>query len=349
MNRTTLALTAAAFTVASPLAAQQRSPEPAERVHVVRAGDTLWDLARSYLNDPFLWPEIFRLNPDQIRDPARIYPSERLRIPGFGEVAEMEVGGERRTVFFPRDQAAESARGPAIRAAGTADVPVLTPGDFSRAGFLAQESEVSRLGRVAEVLSPSVVPVRLDPLISVYDRVYVTLDRPAGVQVGGRLHLIRPGERVKPYGREFRTTGEASVVAVDGVTATVVIDQVYDAITTGDLVIAAPAFPITPGVAPQPAAGLAGEIIAFAGERPLYSVQDLGYANVGEQAGVDEGDEFVAYLPPETRRGQSRPEVEVARLQVVRVTDRTATFRVMDVKYPALAAGLPIRRIAKMP
>ncbi len=29
------------------------------RVHVVQRGDTLWDLARQYLNNPYLWPQIW--------------------------------------------------------------------------------------------------------------------------------------------------------------------------------------------------------------------------------------------------------------------------------------------------
>jgi nucleoid-associated protein YgaU len=72
--------------VAGPLAAQQPAtpPQPAagqQREHVVRRGDTLWDLARLYLSNPFLWPMIFEANRDVVENPHWIFPAERLIIP----------------------------------------------------------------------------------------------------------------------------------------------------------------------------------------------------------------------------------------------------------------------------
>ena len=78
----------------APLAAQdstQSAPAPSAppsgQTHTVKKGDTLWDIAHQYLNDPFLWPEIYRINTDVVEDPHWIYPNEVLKLPGTTTVA----------------------------------------------------------------------------------------------------------------------------------------------------------------------------------------------------------------------------------------------------------------------
>lgn len=51
--------------------------------YIVRRGETLWSIAarNEIYGDARLWPLIYRYNRDQIVDPARIFPKQRLRIP----------------------------------------------------------------------------------------------------------------------------------------------------------------------------------------------------------------------------------------------------------------------------
>ena len=52
---------------------------PLPELHVVRRGDTLWDICFFYFNDPWQWPKIWSYNP-QITNPHWIYPGDLVRL-----------------------------------------------------------------------------------------------------------------------------------------------------------------------------------------------------------------------------------------------------------------------------
>jgi len=57
----------------------QAAFEPVPDIHLVRRGDTLWDLCNRYYQNPWAWPKVWGYNP-QIANPHWIYPGDQLRL-----------------------------------------------------------------------------------------------------------------------------------------------------------------------------------------------------------------------------------------------------------------------------
>lgn len=357
----------------SPAPSQEPQEQEAQRVHVVRRGDTLWDLARLYLNDPFLWPEIYRLNTTVVEDPHWIFPEEVLRLPGPVEavaavpaeaappetalaalpappVLEERAVRETLTIFAGRTLAEREGRliyQPAAEVPATA-VP---EGDFRRSGWLAPLDEVGPTGRVLDLIQPSAVRLELPANIGAYDRFYMSFpgDRPP---VEGEQYLLfRVEGSVGPWGVVARPTGLATVAAVGEDVATGVLVESYDRVVVGDRAVRAQPFAMEPGVFPRDVTeGPQGRIVALLDPQPLPSGEDIVFINLGRRDGVVEGDEFEVYLEERGgRAGHTYPEERIATGRVVRVMERTATLRIVTQRHAALQRGLPVRLIRKMP
>ncbi len=72
------------------------NPEHPDQYVVVK-GDTLWDISAMFLRDPWLWPEIWYVNP-QIDNPHLIYPGDLLTLVYINGKPQLRLsrGGDQR-------------------------------------------------------------------------------------------------------------------------------------------------------------------------------------------------------------------------------------------------------------
>lgn len=71
--------------------------------YVVKRGDTLWDISKVFLKEPWYWPEIWYVNP-QVANPHLIYPGDVLKL--------VYIDGQPRLTVAERgDETGEGGRG----------------------------------------------------------------------------------------------------------------------------------------------------------------------------------------------------------------------------------------------
>jgi len=63
----------------SPVAKSVELKDGHPDVYIVVKGDTLWDISGVFLDKPWLWPEIWQVNP-QVANPHLIYPGDKLKL-----------------------------------------------------------------------------------------------------------------------------------------------------------------------------------------------------------------------------------------------------------------------------
>lgn len=78
MKKVLLALLGIWMVIAA-FAAESPFNEDIPDQYVVKKGDTLWDISAFFLSKPWLWPEIWHVNP-QIRNPHLIYPGDVISL-----------------------------------------------------------------------------------------------------------------------------------------------------------------------------------------------------------------------------------------------------------------------------
>ncbi len=336
--------------------------------HTVRRGDTLWDLAGSYLADSFRWPEIYELNRGVVEDPHWIFPGERLRLPGAVPSELPPVAAEARRAPPPaRPVSASQQRSSLVDGSlfsrpaptgGTVGVwdlgeatqlPVLSESDFYAAPFLADPAQLNPVGAAAMKLEPNPLGLEIPPTLRLNDELVISLQG-INAKPGDRLQAFKWGRWVAPYGRVVHPVAmiTVGVVATDSARATVT--QLFGDFQVGDLIMPADPFEIDPEARPDPVDnGPLATLIAYGTQQNLLSLHEPVFLDAGATSGVRGGDLFALLSTARTDPAAALTQDTLAVVRVVRTADSTLTAVVIAVRHPTTPPGTPARLVARMP
>lgn len=344
----------------SSTAAAQTTPAVVK--HTVKRGDTLWDIAKFYLKDPFRWPEVFHANTDIVKNPHWIYPGQVLTIDGSAVkpevaanvepngfvVAQIQTRAQSPTVFGSSDEAAQEQ----MRAASSLP-PVLTvrPGEYEAAPYMAAGDKPIVAGLVVGPVDVPALGLSSDAGYRTFDRIYVSAPAGSSYRLGDKVIVAKTTAFVTDVGLVVEPTGVLRIdsLAAGGRAIGVIIKQ-FGAINAGQSLV--PPGQSFESTTVRPVAGsypVSAKLVWVEGSPRLPSVQNYVILGAGESNGLRLGDQFTLFDDGRLSDGTAAPLVSTAKITVVRVTPFGTTGIVVHQTQPEIRVGMPSRLTAKMP
>jgi hypothetical protein len=315
---------------------------PGSRVHIIQRGDTLWDLARRYYGNPYLWPQLWELN-TYIRDAHWIYPGDPLLIQGEVATGTLPMEAELEPFFPDTDVPATAQLGtPGIGS----PVALGTEADVYCFGYLGglDEPMPNYVHGFEDVELKWVVGAkRQDTGVAEGDIIYIRGGYDTGLVPGDTYLVVHPGAVVthpasrEIIGRHYDFRGQVRILCINDGEATALITQSCSDIRIGDRVRPLPLLPIPlarqtamANVCTPPTGKVAGLIVNAQDYTFNLGVGSLVHINLGREDFVEPGDFLTVYRP---NPAPGAPRQILGEIGILTAEDRTATARIMRMRY----------------
>lgn len=312
--------------------------EPAERAprrYTVKRGDTLWDISSMFLRDPWLWPEIWHINP-QIRNPHLIYPGDVIRLWWQDGRPHIEITRDGETWQTTLDVQRLSPRvrtEPLPEAVPYLPSEVINP--LLRRPQLITESMMEE--------APYILRSRDGRLMTgAGDYVYV---RGLDEEPTQRYTIVRPGDEYRDpeserlLGREAIFIGEAEFVR-GGDPATLFLTRAVREALEGDLLFPISQRELSRDFYPRaPETEVEGRVIAALEEGELIGQYQTVVMNLGREQGMERGHVVEIQQRGERVRDDNQgflgesvrlPDEEIGLALIYRVEDEVSFGLVME-------------------
>ncbi len=245
--------------------------------YVVVKGDTLWGISGKFLKDPWLWPSIWKLNRDQIKNPHWIYPGDVVVLDTSSGSPQLRLLHE--TVTLQPGAVEEPLDKTAI---STIQLNAIAP--FLNQPLVIEKDQLAKSPRIIAGQDNRVV-------LSPGTRIYINQ-----IEEGDGLdwYVYRPGDNLvdpdtkKVLGVEATYLGDAKITKY-GQPASADITKAKEEIFTKDRLVPTGDAVVTNFVPHAPDSAISGRIIKIYGGVAEAGPQSIVSISRGSADGIEVG------------------------------------------------------------
>ncbi|MDO8746515.1 MAG: hypothetical protein Q7J70_02495, partial [Thermodesulfovibrionales bacterium] len=252
------------------------------------------DISSKEIKEPFLWPKIWKENPD-IKNPDRISPSQMIKIPlRLIQKEQAEEAATEKASAVTETTRAEPKREEQLKPAEKIIEPV-------KKNYLADENLILSSGYITDYISKeikSVGKVTGSPSGKTLfgDDDFIDIKANANANIGKKFYIIRPIGMIrhpqtdKKIGHSVAVVGIAEVIGMENGLTKAKITKAYGDIRVGDLIDTfREVEPIIETDAPRKP-GISGFVIAAHQLRIITGTMDIVFIDKGSNDSLKLGD-----------------------------------------------------------
>ncbi|MEW6409395.1 MAG: LysM peptidoglycan-binding domain-containing protein [Nitrospirota bacterium] len=302
--------------------------------YTVKKGDTLWDISKALLGDPFLWKKLWEENPE-IKNPDKIYPGQVINIP----VVEKEKLAEEEKKPEPVEKKVEVEKEMPVTPVKKEPVAVKEP----PTRVVADVNLIASSGYITDEIPDKNIVVSSGGEKVILSKGDNALLDSNGKKIGDRFMIARSIKKVyHPVTEDFlgylvKVLGDVKVVRIDGKIAIAEVMNSYDYIAVGDRVL--PYQELNPLIIPLERKveqkQVRGHIVEIIDDRVRGAFMDIVYLDKGSRDGLTAGDIFNIFEEggkirhPLSGEKVAIPDMPIGQVQVIALKEETSTAKVL--------------------
>jgi LysM repeat protein len=287
--------------------------------YTIKKTDTLWDISREKLGNPFLWPKLWEANP-HIKNPHLIFPGQKLNMPA--EVAKEEKELIEEKIITERPVAAMPVEKNAPR-----KVPIMKKEFLISRELFLQSGYITDNLDTTEIIGEISGAQQNKTLIGRGDIVYI--NSRATIKTGDKFYIISSPEKLihpitaEDIGYLIRIKGVLKLIGEDRGYQKALILESYNEIIVNDMLISVypVELPIETFAERRPI--LYGTVIMLSKNSNISGAGNIIYLDLGSSDGIKAGDIF------DIVAGE-KPAVTIGTVQIINTFNKTAVALVKN-------------------